>query len=94
VKSMVTPSKDISHGFEGSRIETKDGIVIDGVVLASGDPTVIKSTGGQKQEIDEDRIKSVTKLERSLMWPPEVMGLTAQSVADIVAYLQSNEIPK
>jgi len=94
VNSMVTPSKDISHGFEGSRIETKDGIVIDGVVLASGDPTVIKSTGGQKQEIDEDRIKSVTKLERSLMWPPEVMGLTAQSVADIVAYLQSNEIPK
>ena len=94
VNSMVTPSKDISHGFEGSRIETKDGIIIDGIVLAGGDPTVIKSTGGQRQEIDEDRIKSVTKLERSLMFPPEIMGLTAESIADIVAYLQSNEIPK
>jgi putative heme-binding domain-containing protein len=92
VNAIVTPSKDISHGFEGSRVETKDGIIIDGIVLASGDPTVIKSTGGQKQEIDEEKIKSVTKLERSLMFAPEVLGLTAESIADIVAYLQSNQI--
>jgi putative heme-binding domain-containing protein len=92
VNAILTPSKDISHGFEGSRVETTDGIVIDGVVLASGDPTIVKCIGGQKQEIDEDRIKSVTKLERSLMFPPEVLGLTAESIADIVAYLQSNEI--
>ena len=68
------------------------GIIIDGIVLASGDPTIIKCMGGQKQEIDEDKIKSVTKLERSLMFAPEIMGLTAESIADIVAYLQSNQI--
>jgi putative membrane-bound dehydrogenase-like protein len=92
VSAILTPSKDISHGYEGSRIETNDGIIIDGIVLAAGDPTEIKCMGGLKQEIDEDKIKSVTKLERSLMFPPEVLGLTAESIADIVAYLQSNEI--
>ena len=49
----------------------------------------MKCVGGQKQEIEEERIKSVTKLERSLMFAPETMGLTAESIADIVAYLQS-----
>jgi putative membrane-bound dehydrogenase-like protein len=92
--AILNPSKDISHGFEGSRLETKDGVLIDGIILAAGDPTVIKSTGGQKQEIDEDKIKSVTKLERSLMFAPETLGLTGQTVADIVAYLQSNLIQK
>ncbi len=94
VAGIVTPSKDISHGYEGSRIETNDGLLIDGIVQATGDPTVIRSTGGQRQEIDENLIKSVAKLERSLMFPPETLGLTAQSVADITAYLQSNLIKK
>ncbi len=94
VAGIVTPSKDISHGYEGSRLETTDGLLIDGIVQATGDPTVIRSTGGQRQEIDENLIKSVTKLERSLMFAPETLGLTAQSVADITAYLQSNLIKK
>jgi putative membrane-bound dehydrogenase-like protein len=92
INGILNPSKDISHGFEGTRIETKDGLTIDGIVLAAGDPTVVKCMGGQKQEIDEERIKSVTKLERSLMFAPQTLGLTAQTVADIVAFLQSNLI--
>jgi len=91
VDSILHPSKEISHGFEGTRIETTDGIVIDGIVLTTGDPTVVKCIGGQRQEIDEDKIKSVTKLDRSLMFPPEVLGLTAQTVADIVAFLKSKQ---
>ncbi len=94
VQSILNPSKDIAHGYEGSRLETNDGVLIDGIILATGDPTVIKSTGAQQQEIDEEKIKSVTKLERSLMFAPETMGLTAESIADIVAYLQSNLIRK
>lgn len=92
VDSILHPSKEISHGFEGTRIETKDGVVIDGITLTTGDPTVVKCIGGQRQEIDEDRIKSITKLDRSLMFPPEVLGLNAQTVADIVAYLKSNQV--
>jgi putative heme-binding domain-containing protein len=92
VDSILHPSKEISHGYEGTRIETKDGTIIEGIVLTTGDPTVVKCIGGQRQEIDEDKIKSSTKMEKSLMYPPEVLNLNAQTVADIVAYLKSNDI--
>jgi putative heme-binding domain-containing protein len=91
VGAIVTPSKEISHGFEGSRIETKDGLIIDGIVIATGDPTVVKCMGGQKQEIDEDKIKSVTPMERSLMYDPQTLGLNAQTVADVVEYLKAGK---
>jgi putative membrane-bound dehydrogenase-like protein len=92
VTSILQPSKEISHGYEGTRIVTKDGLTIDGIVLTTGDPTVIKCINGQRQEIDEDKIQSITKMDKSLMFPPEVLNLTAQTVADIVAYLKSNQI--
>jgi putative heme-binding domain-containing protein len=92
VDSILHPSKEISHGYEGTRIVTKDGITIDGIVLTTGDPTIVKCVGGQRQEIDEERIASTTKMDRSLMFPPEVLNLSAQTVADIVAFLKSGDI--
>ena len=92
VESILQPSKEISHGYEGTRIVTKDGLTIDGIVMSTGDPTIVKCIGGQRQEIDEDQIQSVTKMDRSLMYPPEVLGLSAGTIADIVAYLKSNDI--
>jgi putative heme-binding domain-containing protein len=92
VDSILHPSKEISHGYEGTRIVTTDGTAIDGIVLSTGDPTIVKCIGGQRQEIDQDKIKSSTHMDKSLMFPPEVLNLDAQKVADIVAYLKSNVI--
>jgi putative membrane-bound dehydrogenase-like protein len=92
VDSILHPSKEISHGYEGTRIVTTDGTIIDGIVLTTGDPTIVKCISGQRQEIDEDKIKSATPMTKSLMFPPEVLGLDAQKIADIVAYLKSNVI--
>ena len=94
VKGIIEPSADISHGFEGSRIETTDGVVIDGVILSQRNPVTIRSMGGTTQQVWRKRIKSITKVERSLMFPPELLGLTAQSVADITAYLQSDSVDR
>jgi putative heme-binding domain-containing protein len=91
-KAILNPSADIAFNYDGSRVETIDGKRVDGILLAKGDPTVIKSVGGVVQSIAEDKIKSVTKFERSLMAAPETLGLTAQSIADIVAYLKSDLI--
>jgi putative heme-binding domain-containing protein len=88
-KSILAPSAEISHGYEGSRIETTDGLLIDGIVVGTDDPVIVKSMGGQTQEVWRDRVKSITPLNRSLMLPPESLGLTAEKIADIVAYLQS-----
>ena len=91
-KSIVAPSADISHGYDGSRVETTDGIVIDGIVQSKRNPMIVKSMGGVTQQIWRRRLKSETKLEKSLMFTAETMGLTAESIADIVAYLQSDLI--
>ncbi|MGC4013408.1 MAG: hypothetical protein QM755_02660 [Luteolibacter sp.] len=92
IESILTPSAEISHGYEGRRLETKDGIIIEGIVTSSSDPVIIKSMGGQSQSVSKDRIKSNTPLGHSLMWNADTLGLTAQSLADIAAYLKSDVV--
>ena len=87
-EAIAHPSNDISHGFEGSEVKTKDGLVITGMVLSNSDPLIIKCMGGTVQTVPQERIASVTKMDRSLMYPPSILNLTPQSIADIVAYLK------
>jgi putative heme-binding domain-containing protein len=88
-QAIAHPSADISHGFEGSEIKTKDGLTISGMVLSSGDPVMIKCMGGLVQTVPKARIASITKMTRSLMYQPQQLGLTPQAISDIVAYLKS-----
>ena len=89
VQAIAEPSATISHGFEGSEVKTKNGITITGMVLSSGDPLIIKCMGGVVQTVPRKRIASVTKMTKSLMYEPSQLGLTAQGIADIVAYLKN-----
>lgn len=88
-QAIAQPSASISHGFEGSEVKTKDGLIIAGIVLSGGDPLIIKSTGGLVQTVPQARLASITKLDKSLMLEPAQLGLTAQAIADLVAYLKS-----
>ena len=87
--AIAHPSADISHGYEGSEIKTKDGLTISGMILSSGDPVMIKCMGGLVQTVPKERIASMKKMERSLMYQPQQLGLTPQAISDIVAYLKS-----
>ncbi len=92
LKSIIDPSAEISHGFEGNEVIAKDGTTIDGIVLTTGDPLIIKSMAGQIQTVPRSLIKSNKRIDRSLMFSADMLGLDAQTLADIVAYLQSNDI--
>lgn len=92
LNAIINPSAEISHGYEGSELTAKDGTIIAGMILANGDPTIIKSMAGQTQTVPKSKIKSVKKMDRSLMFSADMLGLSAQDLADIVAYLQSNEL--
>jgi putative heme-binding domain-containing protein len=88
VRSIVNPSADIALGFEGVTLKLKDGGMIDGRLQSANDPTVITSTGGITQLVPKERIAGRTeKMTRSLMMSGEQLGLSAQDVADIAAYL-------
>jgi putative membrane-bound dehydrogenase-like protein len=89
VEAIARPSADISHGFEGSRVTMKDGVVVVGMVLSNGDPLIVKSMGGLVQTLPRGRVAKVEPLGRSLMFDPANLGLNAQAIADIAAYLRS-----
>ncbi|GAA5495713.1 hypothetical protein Rhal01_01892 [Rubritalea halochordaticola] len=89
VRSIVDPSADLAHGFKGQEITLKDGQKIHGLITSVADPHIITSTGGVTQLVPKNRIKSVKWMKRSLMMSADQLGLSAQDVADITAYLQS-----
>ena len=79
----------IAHALIERITVRKDGISITGILQATGDPVIVKSMGNLTQQIPREMVKSTEKLNRSLMYDPEQMGLSGQSIADIVAYLKS-----
>jgi putative membrane-bound dehydrogenase-like protein len=89
IQAVTQPSADIAHGFDGSVVTLKDGKVIHGMVVSSGDPLVVQSMGGFTQLIPADRIEKREQLRRSLMLSAEQLGFDAQAVADLVAYLKT-----
>jgi putative heme-binding domain-containing protein len=88
VRAIVNPSADIALGYEGTTLKLKAGGTIDGRLLSNNDPIVITSTGGITQLVPKDRVMGgQTKMTRSLMMSADQLGLTAQDVADIAAWL-------
>jgi len=99
VRSIVNPSADIAHGYDGFSIKLKNGVQVDGIMQGEGDPLSVLSMGGVSQLIPKSFISQrvnkegnpdgleINKMNRSLMMSAEQLGLTAQEVADIAAWL-------
>ena len=88
-RAIIEPSHDISHGYGGRVVKLKAGGEIHGLITSDSDPTIIKSTGGQTQMIPRAMINGRPgNLNRSLMLSADQLGLSAQDVADIVAYMK------
>jgi putative heme-binding domain-containing protein len=88
ITAIVDPSSDIAHGYEGTELMLRDGRKIHGLVLSSGNPVIVQSTGGAIQMIPASLIQQRQRLGRSLMLSADQLGLTPQQIADIVAYLE------
>ncbi len=88
-RAIIEPSHDISHGYGGRIVKLKAGGEIHGLITTDSDPTIITSTGGQTQMIPRGLIDGKPgNLNRSLMLSADQLGLSAQDVADIVAYMK------
>ena len=88
IDAIINPSKDIAHGFDAQAVVTTAG-TIDGIVLSTGDPVIVKSMGGLTQIIPRSKVTEIKRLGRSLMFTADMMGLDHQALADIAAYLAS-----
>jgi putative membrane-bound dehydrogenase-like protein len=89
IDAIANPSNDISHGYEGTEIKTKDGKIINGLLLSASDPVIIQSMGGVQQFIPTSAIEYRRPMRRSLMLSGEQLGLKAQDIADVVAFLKT-----
>ncbi len=88
--AVIEPSEGIAHGYEFTHVELKDGGQIDGIARSIGDPVMIDSMGGVSQVIPRDRILEMKmNRRRSLMMSADQLGLTAQDIADLSAYLMT-----
>jgi putative membrane-bound dehydrogenase-like protein len=88
IEAIVNPSGDIAHGYSGTEILLTDGRTVHGLLLSSGNPLVVQSTGGVTQMIPAAMVKERKRLGRSLMLSAEQLGLTAQQVADLAEFLR------
>ncbi len=89
INAIVNPSAEIAHGFDGTILSLREGGEIHGIVLSNGDPVIVQSMGGLTQMVPAGKIRSRQPLGRSLMLSAEQLGLSAQDVADVVAYLKT-----
>jgi putative heme-binding domain-containing protein len=87
--ALVQPNAEIAQGFGGTEIQTKDGLTIQGLLIKQGDPLMMRSMGGVTQLIPAGRVASRRNMGTSLMMSAAQLGLTAQDVADLVAFLRS-----
>jgi putative heme-binding domain-containing protein len=88
--AQVRPRAANAPGDDGPDIKTKDGLTIPGLLLKEGDPLIVRSMGNVTQTIPADRVASRRRMTQSLMLSAAQLGLSAQDVADIVAFLRSN----
>ena len=96
VRSIAEPSAEIALGYKGTEVLLKDGGTVHGITFNNSDPwiknappLIIQSAGGVTQFIPNKRIEKKKDLNRSLMYDPVMLGLNAQDIADIAAWLQN-----
>lgn len=87
--SMLAPSAAIALGYEASIIRTADERVLNGIIVAEGDPLVLRDAKGETVTIDAKDVAERKKSELSLMPELTNLNLSAQELADVLAFLTS-----
>lgn len=90
LESMVAPSSAIAFGYDSWTLTLKDGRRLMGAILADGDTLVLRDTAGKRQAIKAEEILEREHHTVSLMPSSASLGLSAQDLADIIAFLQKD----
>jgi putative membrane-bound dehydrogenase-like protein len=85
--AILNPSAAIAFGYDTWLIETKDGVLVSGFVMAEGEEIVVKDTSGKRSVIAAADVATRTKQKISAMPDNAALGLSAQEIADLVAML-------
>jgi putative heme-binding domain-containing protein len=90
LESILEPSKSIEPQYVQYLVETKDGKIYTGLLAEkSATQVVLKHQGDKETRIPADKVAVLAPQRNSIM--PELLlrDLTAEQVADLLAYLES-----
>ena len=88
LQQIVEPSAAILSGYETWIVQDTDGLVHVGFLRGDGDAVVLEDAQGRRVSISKDEVALRRQSELSTM-PSDVAGaLSAQDLADLLAYLR------
>lgn len=86
---ILDPNAAADPKYINHRLETLDGFVHMGIISSETDQhTTIKKIGGETLTLSKAEIKSLRSLGTSLMMEGLENSMTAQEMADLLAFLQ------
>jgi putative heme-binding domain-containing protein len=89
-EAIVHPSSGISFGYEGWRLDMKDGSMLTGIISSKTETAIdLKFPGGVKQTVKASDVISITELPDSMMPEDLIQSMNKQELADLMAYLSS-----
>jgi putative membrane-bound dehydrogenase-like protein len=88
--AIIHPNIGISFGYEGYDIELKDGTKLSGLVGSKTETDVsLRMVGGASQNIRTSTIKSMKKLDYSIMPSGLAQSMGTEELVNLVTYLKT-----
>jgi uncharacterized repeat protein (TIGR03806 family) len=87
--SIANPSREVKPEYTVYVVETQDGRVFNGIrVPGNDDEIVLKNANGDETRILAGAVHAIQPQQASLMPESLVQAMTAQQLADLIAYLR------
>lgn len=88
IDAIVDPDAGVAFGYEAWALAMNDKSTLIGFVVADNKNTlIVRDLSGKLQTLNTTDVVSRTKQEGSLMPSPSELGMSAEEVAHVVAYL-------
>jgi putative heme-binding domain-containing protein len=85
--SILFPDQGISFGYEGYRLQLKDGSMAMGKIVSETEEKIDLQYMASQQTVDKAQVVSKTKMENSLMPGNLHSSMSKQELVDLVEYL-------
>lgn len=88
--SIIHPDAGISFGFEGYRIDMKDGSTLGGIIASKTETDIdLKLPDGSVVSLKTSDVAAMSQLENSMMPAGLQNTMTSEELVDLVEYLMS-----
>lgn len=89
LRNIVDPNADIGRDYQLVTIETKDGRMNAGIIQRETPSAITLVNQAESVTVARDQIKTLQRLDVSLMPPGLLSSLSEPDAADLIAYLQT-----